>query len=226
MSTWPNPRILLFALLDLALIDYATGCAGRARGEERLAVAGSSSGGAVGGSVETGFVPDEPRAYEANKNGLGSFEENPGFGWDTCRTRTAETLSVQPGGSEGSTYLSCQSVDEPAPLSDQVSASQIYFWAEGATETSENLYFDVKNLSNEAVTGSLRFYGTDLLCEGEQLLREVDLAKLELRPTWATRCVTVSGLRDHRALGIAVSGGRHAIGLDAFRFGPPCHASH
>jgi hypothetical protein len=184
-----------------------------------------AAGGAPAERTNSNFVPDAPPAYD-ERNGLGSFEDNQGFGWDTCSTRTPEIVSLQSDGSEGSAFMSFQSVDDRARAefpSDRPSASQLYLWSRPASERNENLYFDVKNLAGTAVSGSILFYGTDHICSDEQLLLEVDLALIELLPAWATRCVTVSGLRAHEALGIAVTGAAHSIGLDAFRFGPPCH---
>ncbi|HYP75198.1 MAG TPA: hypothetical protein VER12_04570 [Polyangiaceae bacterium] len=247
MATWPDPKILIICLIAFPLIEDVTGCAGRASTEGSFAMAGVGAGGAssamagvgaggassatagVGaggasaGRNQSDFLPDQPRAYDAS-NGLGSFEENAGFGWDTCSTRTPGMLSRQPGGPNDSTYLSFESGDV-REISDHPSVSQVYLWSDSASEVSENLYFDAKNLKGQPLTGSVRFYGTDRVCSAEQLLVEVDLAKLQLLPEWGLRCVTVSGLLAHQALGIAISGSAYSVGLDAFRFGPPCHTT-
>lgn len=213
-------------VLGLPLIGLVAGCAARIDAEGEVAAAGATTvgaGGAKAAPTHSDFVPDAPPAYD-DKNGLGSFEDNAGFGWDTCHTRTPEILALQSGGSDGPTCMSFQSVDDDAGAgftSDQPSASQLYWWFKPAAERSENLYFDAKNLAGTAV-GAIRFYGTDHLCGDEELLVEVDLAQLELRPAWATRCLTVTGLSEHQALGVAVTGGPHSLALDAFRFGPPC----
>lgn len=216
-------------VIGFPLLGYASGCAARFDAQGSVAAAGASTvatGGAMGAAANPNFTPNAAPSYD-EMNGLGSFEDNPGFGWDTCRTHTPEILSLRSDGSDGSTSMSFQSVDDGTRTefpSEQPSASQLYLWSQSPSAPSETLYFDAKNLGEPAVSGSIRFYGTDLLCGDEELLVEVDLGLLELQATWATRCVTVAGLRTHEALGIAVTGGRHSIALDALRFGPPCRA--
>jgi|GEM_PF-4663613 len=235
---WSQARLPAICLIAFPLMAHTTGCAARfdAQGEVAAAGAGTTAtggamdgpgpGGAMSGPVSPNFVPDAAPPFD-DENGLGSFEDNAGFDWDTCSTRTPEILSLQASGSDGGMWMSFQSVDDGERAefpADRPSASELYWWWKPTPDLRENLYFDAKNLASTAASGSIRFYGTDHLCGGEQLLLEVDLGLLELLPTWATRCVTVPGLRTHEALGIAVTGGPHSIGLDALRFGPPCHA--
>jgi hypothetical protein len=244
--------LLFSALLGSALLGSVTGCAGKANTGAEVAAAGanaaggataganSAAGGATAGANaaagnagaagttaephDPNFIPDTAPDYD-EKNGFASFEDSQGFGWDTCFTHTPEHVRSQSGdGADGTRYMAFESSDEP-PLGEatsQPSTSQVYLYSE-TSELSENLYFDSKNFGTTAVSGSLRFYSTDQLCEQEQLLFEVDLGQLQLQRDWGTRCVTLSGLPEY-ALGIAVTGGVHSIGIDALRFGPPCHS--
>ena len=175
------------------------------------------------------YVPDAPIAYDARYLD-GSFEDNQGFGWDTCHTHTAGNVThPATGGSEGSSYVTFESgACEPGCSPANPSASHVYAWFSGAPSATARmgLYFDVKNLGGTGVapTGVLRFYGTDLVCEQDSVLAEIDLARLQMSSGWVTRCVTVIGPGADTAIGISVSDGAHTIGIDAVRLGPPCHA--
>jgi hypothetical protein len=68
----------------------------------------------------------------------------------------------------------------------------------------------------------LSFFGTDGVCEKETLFADIPLDKLQLGAAWSTRCVNVVGTGAHAAIGVAVTGGTHHIGLDALRLGPAC----
>jgi hypothetical protein len=198
----------------------------------------SPGGGSIVGEADAatppsrgGYVPAAPIAYDG-KYLDGSFEENPGFGWDTCRTRTPERLSVlMSGSSEGSYHLSFETASgcsESGCRADAPSSSQVYLWFKAPPAIADaGLYLDVKNLAGTPPEGTLRFYGTDHLCEQEVLLAEVALGELSFpaSPAWGTRCVTLTRLDAHIAIGIAVTGGDHAIGIDALRVGRPCDAS-
>jgi hypothetical protein len=175
------------------------------------------------------YVPDAPIAYDARYLD-GSFEGNQGFGWDTCHTRTPGKITrTQPGGSEGSSYVTFESAAcEGGCLPTNPSASHVYTWFSGAPSATAKmgLYFDVKDLgaTGAAPTGVLRFYGTDLVCQQDSVLAEIELARLQMSSGWSTRCVTVIGPGADTAIGISVSDGAHAVGIDALRLGPPCHA--
>ena len=175
------------------------------------------------------YVPDAPIAYDARYLD-GSFEGNQGFGWDTCHTRTPGRIThTQPGGSEGSSYVTFESAAcEGVCLPTNPSASHLYAWFSGAPSATAKmgLYFDVKNMggTGAAPTGVLRFYGTDLVCQQDSVLAEIQLARLQMSSGWSTRCVTVIGPGADTAIGISVSDGAHTVGIDALRLGPPCHA--
>jgi hypothetical protein len=173
------------------------------------------------------YVPSAPFAYDGQYLD-GSFERLLGFGWDRCFTKTPEVLtSMTTGGSHGSVYVSFESGGcSEACAPDNPSNSQVYAWFSRSTNTSQamGLYFDVINLADSEPTGVLSFYGTDGVCEKETLFAEIPLDRLELGSGWSTRCVNVVGTGAHAAIGIAVSGGTHHIGIDALRLGRVCHA--
>ena len=104
------------------------------------------------------------------------------------------------------------------------SLSQAYFFLDAAPVPAGRLglYFDIRNLQADAPTGVLRVYGADLSCQAETLLVEVPLGALGAMSVWSTRCVTLDGVNDHQAIGLATAGGTFAVGIDALRLGPAC----
>jgi hypothetical protein len=191
---------------------------------------GPTTGGPGTPGTMEDYVPDVAIAYNARYLD-GSFEDNQGFGWDTCYTRTPGKISRPlTGGSEGSSHvtfessIACEGTCSPT----NSSSSHLYTWFSAAPSATARmgLYFDVKNLSGTGAepTGVLRFYGTDLSCAQDSVLAEIELARLRMSSGWSTRCVTVTGPGADSAIGTAVSGGAHTVGIDALRLGPPCHA--
>ncbi len=193
---------------------------------------GASSSAGPGKTGET-YVPEAPVAYDG-KYLDGSFEDGNGFGWDTCYTRTfGEVTKPASGGSEGDGYVSlgtAASCRDPSLATcgqaDAPSTSQLYLWFKTPVPASEmGLYFDAKIAAGADVAGSLRLYGTNLECTEEALLADVPLGDLHLTSTWSVRCVNVTHLDAHGAIGLAVIDGTQAIYVDAIRIGHACHAA-
>jgi len=191
-----------------------------------IACADDSTAGPSGTTEDC--VPDAPIAYDAHYLD-GSFEGSLGTGWDTCHTRTPGKISrIQSGGSEGNVYLTIESAGcEGVCAATNPSASHLYAWFSTAPSATAKmgLYFDIKNVGSGDPTGVLRFYGTDLVCQQDSVLAEIELAKLKMSSGWTTRCVTITGPGADTAIGLSVSGGTHKIGIDALRLGAPCHGS-
>ena len=171
------------------------------------------------------YVPSVPFAYDGQYLD-GSFEQAPGFGWDRCFTKTPEVVtSMTGGGSQGAAFQlfasgGCSGVCSP----DNPSSSQLYAWFSKPTNASDamGLYFDVINLGSSVPTGVLSFHGTDGVCEKETVFADIPLDRMQLGSAWSTRCVNVVGAGAHAAVGVAVTGGVHSIGLDGLRLGPVC----
>jgi hypothetical protein len=196
-------------LASIALVSSIVGC------------------GSSGGAGHEDFVPVTPFAYDG-KYLEGSFEEVQGFGWDTCFTRTAGLFAKRTTGDapNGDWYAILESGGCAGTCaSSNLSTSQLYLWftqpptAMGAM----GLYFDVLNLDAPNPTGTLLIYGTNSGCMEESPLGEAPLDGLQPSSTWSTRCLTISAPGAHDAIGVAMSGAPHKIGLDALRLGPPCH---
>ena len=207
-------RLRLVTILALlpAISSVTSGCA-------------DDSNAGLPGAMED-YVPDAPFAYDARYLD-GSFEGNLGTGWDMCLTKTAgKHTHVETGGANGNAYLLFETgACDGGCMATNPSASQAYSWFSSAPSATAKmgLYFDVINAGGADATGVLRFYGTDLICQQDSVLAEIDLARLPMSPTWSTRCVTVTGPGADTAIGLSVSGGTHKIGIDALRLGPPCH---
>ena len=173
------------------------------------------------------YVPDAPIAYDARYLD-GSFEGNLGTGWDLClHANAGEAHPCGDRRRRGSSYLLFEAGDcEGGCAPTNPSASHAYSWYSAAPSATAKmgLYFDAMNAGGADATGVLRFYGTDLVCQQDSVLAEIDLARLPLSSTWSTRCVTVTGPGADTAIGLSVSGGAHKIGIDALRLGAPCHA--
>ena len=193
-----------------------------------IACADDSTAGPPGSTED--YVPDAPIAYDARYLD-GSFEGNQGTGWDTCHTRTpGKVARIQSGGSEGHSYVTFESGPcEGGCTPTNPSASHLYNWFSSAPSATAKmgLYFDVKNLgvAGSDPSGVLRFYGTDLVCQQDSVLAEIELAKLQLSTSWSTRCVTITGPGADSAVGLSISGDTFKIGVDALRLGAPCHGS-
>lgn len=157
----------------------------------------------------------------------GSLEGSNGFGWDTCFTRPPGlTTPVNSGGSDGPRHLTLESAGCTGVCgTDNPSGSQFYMLFNNIPPSADpmGLYFDVINLGGLPPQGTMSFYGTNPICQGETQLMDVSLADLAVTTTWSTRCVNLSVVGTFPALGVAVSGAPHKIGLDAFRMGPTCH---
>ena len=184
------------------------------------------------------YVPDVAFPYDGKYLAGGSFEDNQGFGWDTCYTRTPGQFpaSITGGAANGNRYIqfesgSCSGVCGP----DHPSASQLYMWFDDFRPITDpvGLYFSVVNVAAAAtgggglvadLKGTLEVYGVNGICEEEVGLATVALGDLSLDGTWQTRCVDMSGVASNHGVGLAVSGpGPFKVGLDAVGLGPPCH---
>jgi hypothetical protein len=193
-----------------------------------LASAGCGAAPSSGAGAAADYSPDVAFAYDGQYLD-GSFEGLPGFGWDRCFTRTPGVVTQANGGaSEGNDFvlLASSAACSGACGASQPSASQLYLWfkARPSATAAASLYFDVRNAGEMLPSGSVQIYGTDSGCEGETLLAEAPLDRLEMSSSWATRCITLAGPGAYAAIGVALTGGPHSIGLDALRFGPPCHS--
>jgi hypothetical protein len=228
--------LVLTALLTL-------GCGGRASESDsgefakggQASVAGGgpglAGGGGVtpvggGGQVPETYIPDSNAPFNGMHLDDGSFEDVPGFGWDSCSTKAPGSLMLsEVGASNGAYFLEFTSSPCTGTCSpDRPSDSQVYVWfGEGKHPTEPaGLYLDLINLESARPTGRFVLYTVDNGCKTLRPLFDVPLSDLSLSHTWSTRCFDLD-LEPGEGLGFAVVGPQYQIGLDALRLGPTCH---
>jgi hypothetical protein len=195
---------------------------------------GAGSGGSAAGSGGSGgsYVPDRSDVPPEGDGRLagGSLEENPGFGWDSCFTKHPglDVVFDDPAASAGTTYVTFDSeVACASTCRPDGDDAQFAFWLDDAVPAEPtHFYFDARNLDDEAPTGVIQVntVGPPSGCTSDELLATVDLSALALTNEWQTRCVTLEPQEPFEVFGLYVSGERFHVAMDAFRFGPPCHA--
>jgi hypothetical protein len=129
--------------------------------------------------------------------------------------------------SHGATWLS---FDSQKSCSDSFfcrpdgSELQLSFWLFPAVppDVPLHLYFDAINLGPATPSGALHIAATEDYCTSAAALATIPLGDLELSSDWATRCVSFTPSSAFNIFGLYVSGETFELGLDAFRFGPPC----
>jgi hypothetical protein len=201
-------------------------------GISRDASGGISGSGATssGGSAGT-YVPETDVPPEGDGRVTGSFETALGDGWDLCFTNKPGASFVRDGtdptASAGSSYMSFDSAVECTnPCEPEGEDAQFGFWLDAEMPASErvHLYFDAINLTDETPSGVLQLDALGFRCETTEPLLSIELGDLHLTREWQTRCLTFAPAAPFQVFGIYVLGESFRIGLDAFRFGPPCHA--
>jgi hypothetical protein len=195
--------------------------------------AGAGDGGAAGSGGSAGtYVPDQTNVPpEGDGRVKGSFEGNLGDGWDFCFTNKAGAKIVrddsEPKASTGISYMSFDSSLECTGVcSPDGDDAQFGFWLDAQVPAAEpvHLYFDAINLADEAPSGILQIDSLDGLCGTTEPLATIELEELSLTLDWQTRCATFAPTAPFQVFGAYVLGEAFHIGLDALRFGPPCHA--
>jgi hypothetical protein len=225
---------------SFVLIALLAACGGKAVARSgtdggRSGTGGAGSGGQSGSAAMPSYVPTNPNVPPEGDGTLvgGSIEGLPGDGWDTCNS-THPSLSFPsdpPAPSHGERSLL---FDSTLPCDSRCSESsgdlQLTFTLDepiGAGET-KHLYFDIATLSAEPPSGTLVIGAvqeatspTDF-CTADQHLADLPLGNLAATSAWQTRCVTFTAEASFQVFGLYVADGTFKIGLDAFRFGPPC----
>jgi hypothetical protein len=210
------------------------GITGGGAGSGGSAPGGSGSAGA-GAQAGTSYVPEDPNVPAAGDGRLtgGSFEGNLGAGWDFCHTRNpgADLRMDGTSSSDGKAWLafdSRKSCSESFACQADGDDVQLGLWLDAGLppEVPVHLYFDAVNLSQASPSGIFHFGGLPF-DDGRSLCKSVPLAAiplldLELTSEWATRCLTFTPNEAFSVLGLYVTGEAFHLGLDAFRFGPPC----
>jgi hypothetical protein len=105
---------------------------------------------------------------------------------------------------------------------------QVNFWLEQEilADETRHLYFDIANFAATLPSGTLAitaFHPPGYSCESDESLAAIPLDDLAVTSEWETRCVSFTAREPFSIFGLHVFDGTFKIGLDTFRFGPPCH---
>jgi hypothetical protein len=204
-------------------------------GAEGSSLGGSGAAGA-GAQAGRSYVPEDsdvPAAGDGRLTG-GSFEGNLGAGWDFCFTKSPGLVLMRDSGgsSDGNAWLafdSQKSCSESFVCQADGDDAQVGFWLDAPLPPGVpvHLYFDAINLSEASPSGILHFDGLPFddgqhACRSAAALATIPLSDLALTSDWATRCVSFTPDAVFDVFGLYVTGEAFQLGLDAFRFGPPC----
>ncbi len=227
----PASRACVIALGVGALI-MAIGCAGKS---ERTTPAGSiagndagSSTGAPGGSAsDPNLLKPElnPPPPEGDGRLVDIGDALPGFGWDWCggeprlMSSTALPCADCPPATRGDVFV----IATPAVSGGSLVALTVpqgYFFFDQPTR-ADAVWFDAMSI-NGATDATLSVWPSDTVCQPIGPAHVLDLhALFTQRGQWVTACVPLTDLDAFRGLAIRIDSAG-ALGLDAFRFGPPC----
>lgn len=157
----------------------------------------------------------------------GSFEGNPGSGWDRCISKWPGLDSSSPvtgGAAHGERYLSFDSEAQCEHCSADGADSQVLFsLTEPIEPAPSGLWFEVRtNDLARPMEGTLAFVSTNQVCETQASLAAVELKELSMTEQWETRCISAPGEAPVQNLGMFVTGSTFAFSFDALRLGPPC----
>lgn len=214
-----------------AIADAGAGGTGGIRSTGGAPSTGGSADGGAGvagagaGSIPSG--PEVPAAGDGRLRDAGSFEQSAGIGgdvWDLCPSRAPAPSRGQGSAADGAVFLRFDAPLADAPLRPDGTDAQLAFWLDEAlpSDTALNLYFDVLELSDRPPSGELSIAALGISCETLEPLATIPLAELSATSEWQQRCVELRSSRAFSVFGLWVTGTDFSIGLDTFRFGPPC----
>lgn len=186
------------------------------------------------GAPRVDYVPSGPQVPPEGDGRMqhgGSFELYPGVGqgdsWDLCASRIPVRLTREEGAaSDGLYYFRFESpLPGMPPFAPEGTDAQLAFFRGEpiVADAPLYLYFDAINLSATSPSGELSIAKLKPFCETIEPLATIPLADLDLTGSWETRCVELKPVGEILTFGMWMTGMDFAIGLDAFRFGPPCH---
>ncbi len=198
------------------------------------AAGSAAAGSAAAGAASSSYVPEDSNVPAAGDGRLegGSFEGNLGSGWDFCFSKYPGATDMRGSGdsSDGDTWMG---FDSQKSCSDSFACRadsgdiQVGFWLGTPLPPGEplHLYFDAINLGQAPPSGILHVdvvAPSAIGCMSAAALATIPLGDLALTSDWSTRCVSFTPNTAFDVFGLYVEGGTFQLGLDAFRFGPPC----
>jgi hypothetical protein len=159
-------------------------------------------------------------------------DENPGGtpdGWDLCQSDLVagpRAGKSDPPASRGAQYLLYSlATPQPSPDPARPLAQAYFYFGQPLASGGKGLYFDATLVSGNAAGATLELYSVDKVCQKPASLGRYSLSALLVTPgKWATTCVALPFGLLLDGLGVRLQAASAELGVDAFRFGPPCPA--
>jgi hypothetical protein len=220
----------------VSALAVVTACSGKSEGTAPASAAaggeggdgGASSAGAPGGSTNDPnlLMPElNPPPTEGDGRLVDIGDATQGFGWDTCTGEpsftpsTASTCSECPAATRGDVFVVAKPTVGAGPVVPG-SVPQAYFFFDESTR-ADALWFDALWIDGGA-EANLSLWPAGPVCEPTSPARVFGLRTLFTQPgQWVTACVPLDDWQPFMALALRVDSAG-TLGLDAFRFGPPC----
>ncbi len=231
----PMPRALGLAsqtraiALGAGALVVATACAGKSEGTIPAGNdAESSSSGAPGGSASDPnlLMPElHPPPPEGDGRLADIGDTRPGLGWDWCTgeprlvTSTALPCANCPAATRGNVFVIATPAVNGGSLDVSDTPQTLFFFDEPTR--ADAIWFDAMSI-NGATDAKLSVWPSEIACQPSGPARVFDLRALfTRRGQWVTACVPLTDFDAFRGLALRIDSAG-ALGLDAFRFGPPC----
>jgi len=198
--------------------------------------AGSSGEAGAGSAGADNYVPTGatvPSTGDGRLKSGGSFEHGQGANpdgsdsdsYDNCGTNHARGVLEKGDAANGTAFMRLQSQLAPGhEVHPSNVDSQFGFWFQTPLPANEPLYlyFAIINLSARAPIGDITIARANGICQTAEPLATIPLERLALSNQWQTRCVELHPTDVVPVLGWWAAGTDFVIGVDEFRFGPPC----
>ncbi len=230
LAAVPEARAIVLAACAMIA---ATACAGKSEATTPTSAtagsdAGPTSAGAPGASASDPnlLMPElNPPPAEGDGRLVDIGDAQAGDGWDWCTGEprlvrsTALPCAACPAATRGSEFvIATPAVDKSPTASGTV--PQGYFFFDELTR-ADAVWFDALWI-NGSRNAKLSLWPTNPVCEPTGPARVLDLHGLFTEPgQWVTACVSLDDLQPFRGLALRIDGAG-TLGVDAFRFGPPC----
>jgi len=151
-------------------------------------------------------------------------------GWDFCQVGPLVVAprdgKSDPPASRGDQYFLYSSAGARPPGDPAEPLAQAYFYfGERLAVGGNGLWFDATLVSGGAAGTTFDLYSVDKICQ-----KSVTLGRFSLDPVlatpgkWTTTCIDLPSGLVVEGLGIRLAASNAEIGIDAFRFAPPCPA--
>jgi hypothetical protein len=148
-------------------------------------------------------------------------------GWDLCGqglSKAPREGKGDPPAVRGQNYLLYRSEDaRRAPAVPERVAQAYFYFGAPVSLADKGLWMELSLVSGQAAPATFSLYAVDKVCSRSALVATYALTPVLQTPgRWTTTCFPLpAGLRVD-GLGFRLDATDAEIGVDAFRFGPPC----